>query len=107
MSRSIFHTQTLKSLDEIMLIIKNILDQEGYHEIERNGEVVWKKGTGAMTAMHFIKFDYVPGDLIISGFVQIGLGSVGLKEMDLTGVTGIIPKKSTFNTIQKIRKAIL
>lgn len=107
MSRSIFHTQTQKSLDEMMPVIKEILNQDGYHEIERNGEALWKKGTGAMTAMHFIKIDYVPGDLIISGFVQIGLGSVGLNEMDLTGVSGKIPKKSTFQTVQKIRKAIL
>ena len=107
MSRSIFHVQTEKSIEEIMPIAKNILIQDGYHEIERNGEIVWKKGTGAMTAMHFIKLDYIPGDLLLSGFVQIGVGSVGLDEMDLTGFTGKIPKKSTFKTIQKIRKAIL
>ncbi|MGN1181591.1 MAG: hypothetical protein ACI4SR_01190 [Faecalibacillus sp.] len=107
MSRSIFHTQCHISYQQANDIARRILQESGYHEIERNGENVWKKGTGAMTAMHFIKLDYVPGDFIISGFIQIGIGSVGLDEMDLKGFTGSVPKKSTFKTIQKVRKAIL
>lgn len=107
MSRSIFHTNTTLLEDDIAAIVTPILIADGYHEIERNGEFVWKKGTGAMTAMHFIKLEYFPGDFVISGWVQIGLGSKGFDDMDLTGFTGAIPKKSTFKTIQKIRKAIM
>lgn len=107
MSKSIFHTNTTLSEEKIYHIAEKILIEDGYKLIDRNGEKVWKKGTGALTAMHYIKLEYFPNDLVISGWVQIGIGSAGFKDMDLTGVTGAIPKKSTFKTIQKIRKEIM
>ena len=106
MSRSVFHTVTHLDEKEAYLIAENILKQEGYHQIERKGEIVWKKGTGTLTAMHFIKLDFQQNDLIITGWVQIGLGSAGFDDMDLTGILGSLPKKSTFKTIQKIRNAL-
>lgn len=106
MSRSIFHAATLLDENEAYLIAESILNQEGYHQIEKNGEVVWKKGTGVLTAMHFIKLEFRQNELIITGWVQIGLGSAGFDDMDLTGILGSLPKKSTFKTIQKIREAI-
>ena len=42
----------------------------------------------------------------ISGWVQIGVGSVGGKERDLKGFVGAIPKKSVLNTIEKIKAAL-
>ena len=36
-------------------VVKNVLISDDYREINYNTEVVWKKGTGVMTAMHFIK----------------------------------------------------
>lgn len=107
MSRSIFHTNTTFLEKDAIHIASQILVEDGYHQIETNGETVWKKGTGALTAMHFIKLQYYPNDFVISGWVQIGLGSTGFKDMDLKGFTGSIPKKSTFKTIQKIRKALM
>lgn len=107
MSRSIFHTKTTLLEKEIADIVTALLEKDGYHEIERDGEIVWKKGTGAMTAMHFIKLEYFPGDFVISGWVQAGIGSKGFDDMDLTGFIAAIPKKSTFKTIQKLRKAIM
>ncbi len=107
MSRSVFHAKTIKTREEVYQIATAILDSDGYKQIDRNGETVWKKGTGAMTAMHFIKLEFQDGDLIISGWVQIGLGSAGLNDMDLTGFIGAVPKKTTFKTIQKIRKAVM
>ena len=39
--------------------INYILVSKGYHITPyRTGEMVWKKGTGLMTAMHYIKVDY-------------------------------------------------
>lgn len=107
MSRSVFHTPTSLNKQEIFEIAESILKSDGYKQIERNGEIVWKKGTGAMTAMHFIMLDYHNNELLITGWVQIGLGSAGFKDMELTGFVATIPKKSTFKTIQKIRKAIM
>ena len=39
---------------------RRILAIDGYHEIDYNGEKVWKKGTGLMTAMHYIKLEFQP-----------------------------------------------
>ena len=61
-------------------LVRGILTPDGYHEIDYNNEVVWKKGTGAMTAMHYIKLEYYANVLRVSGWVQVGLGSVGGKE---------------------------
>ena len=107
MARSVFHTNTSFSKEKINSIANKILMEDGYQKIDRNGETVWKKGTGALTAMHYIKLEYFPNDFVISGWVQIGIGSAGFDDMDLTGFTGAIPKKSTFKTIQKIRKEIM
>lgn len=107
MSRSVFHAPSSLTKQEIFEIAESILKNDGYKQIEREGEIVWKKGTGAMTAMHFIMLDYNNNELLITGWVQIGIGSAGLSDMDLTGFLGSIPKKSTYKTIQKIRKAIM
>lgn len=107
MARSIFHVATTLLEDDVYKIATEILVNDGYHQIDRNGETVWKKGTGAMTAMHFIKLEYFPNDLVISGWIQVGLGKAGFDESDLTGIAAVIPKKSTVKTIQKIRKAVM
>ena len=68
---------------------------------EKNGEEYWKKGTGLMTAMQFIKLEFSDGALTLSAWVQAGIGSFGGSEMDLSGVTAAIPKKSLMNVIEK------
>lgn len=55
-----------------------------------------------MTAMHYIKFEFSDNVLCVSGWVQIGVGSIGGKERDLTGFMAVIPKKSVAKTIAKI-----
>ena len=87
-------------------VVKNVLISDDYREINYNTEVVWKKGTGVMTAMHFIKVEYVGNVLHLSGWVQIGVGSVGGKERDLSGIVGAVPKKSVKGTIEKMRAAV-
>ena len=87
-------------------MVRDILIADDYREIDYNREVVWKKGTGLMTAMHYIKIEYQGNTLLTSGCVQIGVGSGGGKERDLEGFTASIPKKSVKKTIEKLRAAI-
>ena len=89
-------------------VARSVLAAEGYHEMSYNNntELVWKMGTGVMTAMHYIKLEYTASAMRISGWVQIGVGSVGGKERDLKGFVGAIPKKSVLNTIEKIKAAL-
>lgn len=89
-------------------VARSVLSVEGYREMSYNNntELVWKMGTGVMTAMHYIKLEYSASTLRISGWVQIGIGSAGGKERDLKGFVGAIPKKSVLNTIEKIKAAL-
>ena len=86
--------------------IKSILSGDGYKEMDKNGEIIWKMGTGMMTAMHFIKLEYTENTVVISGWVQSGMGDIGGKEMNLKGFVGIIPKKQVLKTIDKVKAAI-
>lgn|SRR5699024_6691074 len=86
--------------------VRGVLADDGYREIDYNLERVWKMGTGLMTAMHYIKVEYEPDKVRVSGWVQIGVGSVGGKERDLTGVVGAVPKKSVRKTMEKIRAVV-
>ncbi len=94
--------------EELDSRIRQVLIGAHYREIEYYREMVWKKGTGMMTAMHYIKVEYPDYQTVrLSGWVQIGVGSVGGKERDLSGITGIIPKKSVQGTMNAIQAAIL
>ena len=107
MSRTIINI-SIKGKEQELLDkeIRNILIADDYREIDYNREIVWKKGTGLMTAMHYIKIEYSNDTLTVSGWVQIGLGSVGGKESSLEGFSAKIPKKSVKNTIEKIRTVV-
>lgn len=87
--------------------IKAILSGDGYKEkTYKKNEIVWKKGTGLLTAMHFIKLDYQPNMLIVSGWICSGIGSLTFGEMDLSGVVAVVPKKSVQKTVDKIVAAV-
>lgn len=83
--------------------IKAILVGDGYSETTYNKtEIVWKKGTGLLTAMHFIKLDYQPNLLVVSGWICSGIGALTFGEKDLSGLYAIAPKKSVQKTVDKI-----
>lgn len=87
-------------------LVEGILLSNGYKEIDYNGETVWKKGTGMLTAMQFIKIEYGENIISVSGWVQVGVGNVGGNEMALTGFTASVPKKSVMKVIAKIQEVI-
>ena len=59
-----------------------------------------------MTAMQFIKPEYYQGEVLLYGWVQAGLGSVGLNEMDLEGFVGVIPKQAVAKVMNQIIMAL-
>ena len=106
MARTTIVTQFNCKFEQAENIINNILSKNGFKQTTINsGENVWKKGTGFLTAMQFIKIDFSSNEFTISAWVQAGLGSVGGNEMYLTGVVASIPKKKLLNVIEKIKKA--
>lgn len=87
-------------------IAEQILTQEGYHPKDYRGEAVWKKGTGMMTSMQFVKLDVYDSALGIQAWVQSGIGDVGLPEQCLSGVIGVLPKQLVLGVLKKIQAAI-
>lgn len=106
MARTVIDIKMQVGREEADKIVRRILISDDYREINYNREVVWKKGTGMMTAMHYIKVEYENDTAVISGWVQIGVGSVGGKEHDLKGFLGVIPKKSVEKTMDKLVAAL-
>ncbi|MBQ3486800.1 MAG: hypothetical protein IJA71_00800 [Clostridia bacterium] len=87
--------------------IEQILMSNGYHiHNYSTGEIVWKKGTGLMTAMHYIKVEYYATEIHLYGWVQSGIGDVGLGEMDLSGFVGIIPKQAVSKVLDQIMASV-
>ena len=81
---------------------ERVLAQNGFVPLHYHGESVWKKGTGALTAMQFVKLVPAGAFLDVQAWVQIGLGNVGLKEQCLSGVVGAIPKKMLLGVLDQI-----
>ncbi len=98
------YTQPFEQVDNT---VANILMISGYKKIERKGEVIWKKGTGFLTAMQYIKIEYTEDNTVVAqGWIQAGLGNLEAKEMALHGAAGSIPKKSVMKVLEKIQSSI-
>ena len=54
MARTIINLPLRNSVDESYNTAVNILQANGFKEVSYNGETVWKKGTGLLTAMQYI-----------------------------------------------------
>lgn len=107
MPRTILKVPFHCDFSEAERTINLILQDSNFHQTSlRTGENVWKKGTGLMTAMQFVKVEYGDDEAILSAWVQSGIGSFGGKEMDLTGFVAGIPKKSLIKTLEKIKAAL-
>ena len=87
--------------------IHDFLVQEDYREISYDREIVWKKGTGIMSAMHYIKIEFKKNELVISGWVRIGIGDAAGKEQALSGILGMEPKKAVLKTIKELEEMIV
>ena len=83
-----------------------ILSQNGFKPHEYKGESVYKKGTGLATAMQYVKLAPTADSLFVQGWVVMGIGDIGINEMDLDGVMGALPKKSLKKVLDKIQAAV-
>lgn len=107
MSRSQFQISYHCSFEQAKRTIENILLQKNYHPItSKSRENVWKNGSGLLTAMKFLKVEYGQNQVQLSAWVQVGLGSLGGKEIALDGVTGAIPKKQLMRLVERIQSAL-
>lgn len=107
MARTTINVPFRCNFSEAEKTINSILLNNGFHQTTLNsGENVWKKGTGLMTAMQFVKVEFSSGEAVLSAWVQAGIGSLGGSEMDLTGIVAAIPKKSLMKVLSQIKSAL-
>lgn len=106
MARTIVKIPFTEDFNEVEKKIASILTNAGYKQINRNNEMVWKNGVGMLTAMKYVKVEYDENTAIVSAWIQVGLGSVGGKEQDLSGAVGAIPKKQLSNLLKKLQEQI-
>lgn len=104
MARTNIVTSYSCSYDDAQRKISAILSQKGFKPTTlKTGEKVWKKGTGIMTAMQFVKIEFSQNEFVMAAWVQAGIGSVGGREMDLTGFVAAIPKKQLMKVLEEIK----
>ena len=86
--------------------IEQFLTSEGFSQKGYKGEQIWKKGTGLGTAMQFLKIEYAPGEVVVYGWIQMGVGDIGGQEHELKGIVAFIPKKNLLSRIDKIEAIV-
>lgn len=107
MSRTIVKVAYSCGFDAAQNKVTAILSSNGFAEKTiGTGETVWKKGNGLMSAMKYVKVEYAPNEVVLSAWVQVGIGSIGGGEMDLTGVAGALPKKQLMNVLDEIKQRL-
>ena len=107
MARSYYQIEYTTSYAELKNRLESVLVANNYHPYVYNkAENVWKKGTGMMTAMMFIKIEYDVGKVTIQGWNCAGLGSLEMNEMALSGFVGAIPKKMCRTDIEAMIREI-
>ena len=86
---------TANQTDEaIQYIVTDFLTREGFVYTDYKGELVWKKGTGMLTAPQFVKVLFQNGQVHLEAWLkQAILPGVYCGEMGLTGVYGFAIKK--------------
>ena len=103
MSRSSYTVHYTKPFFQIEQTINKTLYDNGYSEYMLRGESVWKKGTGMLTAIHYIKIEYSEHEVTILGWIDNKIASFDLSlESKLTGYYGCIPKNAIKDVINQI-----
>ena len=87
----------------VKFIVQDFFSKEGFTYTEYNGEYVWKKGNGWVTAPQFIKVDYMNGQIHIEAWLKmVLLPGVYFSEMNLKGGYGILLKKELQKTVDSL-----
>ena len=106
MARTVVKVPYQGDFNNIKLLIEQTISSDGFELKDYNGEKVWKKGVGALTAMKYLKFAYTENEIEMSAWIQVGLGSVGGSEKNLDGFVGALPKKQLKTTLDKLTELI-
>ena len=102
MPRTIIQVNYGCSKEEAKKKAGQILTNDGYCEVEQDGEMIWTKGDVALTGVRAIKVDYGVDEVKISGWIKGMIGG----ETPLHGIAGSKNKRDVKKTMEKIQTAI-
>ncbi|EEG31365.1 hypothetical protein CLOSTMETH_01002 [[Clostridium] methylpentosum DSM 5476] len=103
MARFVTNIAINKPDDMIRFIIEDYLTKEGYKLQNRDGETIWKKGHGVMTAPKFLKVGFLNGQVHIEAWLKYPiLPGVYVGEMGTTGFFAAVPKASLKKDVDKL-----
>ena len=102
MARTVIKVKCRLEQNDVEEICNKILNNNGYHPAEENGETVWIKGDVSLTGMKGIKVDYEQNTVKISGWIK---GLVG-GETALQGIAGAATKHAVKKVMNEIEQAI-
>lgn len=88
------------SIEKTDASARSILAQNGFKEMQENGEWIWQKGDGFWTMSRKIKLEYDGDNLIVWAWIESFFG----KEKGLSGFVGALPKSQVLNVIKTIRE---
>ena len=103
MSRYIVNMNTGKPDDFIQFVSEDYFVKEGFKQELRDGEVVWRKGNGWLTAPQIIKLIYQNGQVHLEAWLKIPLlPGVYVGEMGVTGFYAAIPKRMLKSSVDTL-----
>lgn len=107
MSRYVHDLKTSKSQDEVNRITSDYLSREGFKQVDYEGEMVWKKGTGLALGPQFLKIIPSEGKVHIEAWIKFAiLPGVFLGEMDTEGFVGGAPKRRLKKRVMAIENSL-
>lgn len=89
--------------DFVTLIVNDFFNKEGFKYVNYKNEMVWKKGSGILTAPQYIKIVYQNGTVFLDAWLRFAiLPGVFVGEMGLDGFVGVIPKQALKSKIDAL-----
>jgi hypothetical protein len=83
------------------------LNAEGFTQVQYKGNLVWKKGSGVLTAPQYVILTYGEQEIILEAFIKFAaLPGVYVGELGTTGFVGAIPKGMLKTRIEAIERYI-
>lgn len=94
-------------MNQVLAHLENFLVSEGFTKVQHNGEIVFKKGMGVLTAPQFIKMEIHGEQIQLQAWIKYALlPGVYIGEMGVTGFFAWLPKKKLKDRVDAIEAFI-
>ncbi|MBN1524934.1 MAG: hypothetical protein JW904_10645 [Spirochaetales bacterium] len=107
MPRYLNEITSTKSEKELNELIQSFMAKEGFVQTNYNGENVWKKGMGILTAPQFMTTEVKDKSVKLQAWIKFAiLPGVYAGEMGITGFFAFAIKKMLKNRVENLQRLI-